>query len=384
MSLVKFIVFPFKLLRFSWRFLISFIHFLAVLSIVLSLLFTIALLSFNWWFPAAAEWYVEHKSGFKLHIGQSNCAIYRGLIDFNGIEIQNPEGKFSQEGCLKLDRLMAKTNLLTVMSPEIVIEEVVLGMERVICEKNSGGETNLGTFQNAFSMLQKNDLDSAPKRRRGARKRNRGDGEKTAAVADGASNNGPLKLFAQSGSRFVIRKMMIHVGSFELHNITASGEQQVVDVNQTWTLTNVHSRKEVIDFVTARLQKYGVNIAIQSVFGAIFNLPGVRSVKSAMAKVGQLGRGMFKKVSETVMQELPDGGAAVSAGGISKDANAEGSDSRSAAGKKGVADSRETSESVPLIEQVRSAVKFDASDGAAKFSTSAADDAMEFNTSGGD
>ncbi|MDR1303434.1 MAG: hypothetical protein LBJ81_02330 [Puniceicoccales bacterium] len=334
-----------------------------VLSILLSLLLAVALLSFNWWFPGAAEWYVEHKSGFKLRIGQSNCAIYRGLIDFNGVEIQNPEGKFSQEGCLKFDHLMAKANLLTAMSPEIVVDEVILSMERAICEKNSAGETNLLVLQNAFSMLKNGDSSDAPKRRHGTRKKNRGDGEKTVAVADGASSGGPLKFFAQGGGRLVIRKMTIHVGSFELHNVTTSDEQRVIDVNQTWTLTDVRSRKEVIDFVTARLQNYGVGIVIQNVFGAIFNLPGVRSVKSAMEKVSHLGRGMLKSVSEAMTQALPKGETAAPADEFSKNADAEGSDSRSAEDKKDVNNSHETSDSKPLIEQVRSAVKFDASDG---------------------
>jgi hypothetical protein len=233
-------------------------------------------------------------------------------------------------------------------------------------------------------MLKKDDPDSAPKRGHGARRRNKVDSEKTAAVAGGTSNNRLLKFFAQRGGRFVIRKMTIHVGSFELHNITTPGEQQVVDVNQTWTLTDVRSRKEVVDFVTGRLQNYGIGVMIQNVFGAIFNLPGVKSINSAMAKVSHLGRGMFRKVSETMMQTLPDGGAAVPAGG-SKDANAEGSDSRSTGSKKGAADLRENSDNVPLIEQVRSVVKFDDFDGVAKkFNASAADGAVEFRDSDGD
>jgi hypothetical protein len=385
MSLIKFIVFPFKLLRFSWRFLINFAHFLVVLSVILSLLLTIALFSFNWWFPTAAEWYMEHKSGFKLRIGESNCAIYRGLIDFNGVEIQNPEGKFSQEGCLKLDHLMAKANLLTIMSPEIVVDEVILSVERVICEKNSSGEMNLLTFQNAFSVPGKDDAGSAPKHRHGTRKRNRSEGEKAVAVADGASNNRPLKFFTRSGGRFVIRKITIHVGSFELHNVTASGERKVIDVNQTWTLTDVRSRKEVVNFVTTRLQNYGVGVVIQNVFGAISNLPGIKSVKSAIKEMSHLGRGMFKKVSETMMQALPEGKSSAPAGEFSKSTNAEGSDSRSAEGKKDAANSRQTSDDVPLIEQVRSVVKFGAPDSATKFSTSvAANGAVEFGAFNGD
>jgi hypothetical protein len=274
------------------------------------------------------------------------------VIDFNRIEIRNPEGKFSQEGCLKFDRLMARANLLTVFNPEIVIDEVVLGIERVICEKGADGEMNVWAFQNAFSVLDESDLGALPRRRRRAKRRSGGEEEsaveKAAPKANGAGDSGPLKFFAQNGGRFVIRKMTIRMGSFELHNITAPGEKKEIDVNQTWTLTDVRSRKDVVDFVMARLQSYGLGIVLQSALGAIFNLPGMKLVKHGMEKVSHLGRGVFKGVGEAMTRILPHERTPASADGSGKGDRVAG-DVPASEGKKAPADSDEKSET-PLIE----------------------------------
>jgi hypothetical protein len=278
---------------------------------IVILLAGVLLISFNLWFPAAAKWYVAHKSGFQLQIGHSKCALYRGLIDFNAVEIKNPEGKFFQDDCLKFNRLMLKANLLSMMAPEMVIEEIVIDVDRIVCDKNNQDDINVLEFGKAFMISEAKYLQLNKKRGKSVKdkksdaKESLVKPESEKSESEKADDSSSKFFTICDDGHFVARKVMIHIDTFKLHNVTMAGEDKTIPINETWTLTDVKSKKEVIESVITHLQKYGIGIIMQNIFETVSNLPGIKSVNHVVEKVGRWGRGIFKSMAKAMTKMLP-------------------------------------------------------------------------------
>jgi hypothetical protein len=259
--------------------------------------------SFNLWFPSVAKWYVAHQSGFRLTIEESKCAPYRGLVDFHNVEIKNPEKMFSQEGCLKISRLMAKANLLTVFNPEIIFEDIIIDVDRVICDTNGRGEINILNLMEAFAKPKENELEPIKKLKKDSRERKK---YPVKVASHKLPKEESLKFFAiREGSQCVARKMVVYIGKFELHNMTKEGENREIKIDEMWSFSNVRSQSEVIEAIKVRLQRHGVGLVIQNTFEAIFNLPGVKPVTHLIKGISRFSQGFFKGVAESMMKILP-------------------------------------------------------------------------------
>jgi hypothetical protein len=304
---LKLLLFPFKAIRFLWHFFAGFIHFLVILSFFVSLLAIGLVFSFNLWFPSVAKWYVAHKSGFRFKIEKSKCALYRGLIDFNGVEIRNPEGKFSQDNCLKISRIMVKANLLTIFNAEIVIDEAIIEVERIVCDANKQNEINVLSFMEAFTKSKEEDsklIQKMPKNDRSDRERKK---YPMKMAVDKFDKRVPLKFFAiHESGQYVAKKMVVYLGKFEFYNIVREGEGNEIEVNATWNFTDVRSRNEVIEAIKTRLQRHGIDLIIQNAFEAIFNLPGIKPVKHLISGISRFSQNFFKGITESVMKMLPN------------------------------------------------------------------------------
>ncbi|MDR2371977.1 MAG: hypothetical protein LBD60_02410 [Puniceicoccales bacterium] len=303
---LKLLLFSFRAVRFLWHFFSGFIYFLVILSFFVSLLAIGLVFSFNLWFPSVAKWYVVHKSEFRFKIEESKCALYRGLIDFNGIEVRNPEGKFSQDDCLKISRIMVKANLLTVFNPEMVIEEVILEVDRIVCDANKQSEINILSFMEAFASSEGKDsklVQKSPKNDRSDRERKK---YPVKVAADKLNNGVPLRFFSiHESGQCVAKKMLVYLGKFELYNVIREGESTEIAVNATWNFTDVRSQSEVIEAIKARLQRHGINLIIQNAFEAIFNLPGIKHAKRLIVGISRFSQDFFKGITESVMKMLP-------------------------------------------------------------------------------
>jgi hypothetical protein len=116
----------------------------------------------------------------------------------------------------------------------------------------------------------------------------------------------PLKFFAgHEGSQCMVRKMVIYLGTFELHNIAKEGDNREIEVNQKWDFTNVRSQSEVIETIKTHLQQHGIGLVIQTAFEAIFNLPGIKSAKNVIGGISRFSQGFFKGMVEAVGRVLP-------------------------------------------------------------------------------
>jgi hypothetical protein len=234
------------------------------------------------------------------------------LIDFDGIEIKNPEGKFSQEGCLEINRIMVKANLLTILSPEVILEEAVVNVKRVIYDTNRRGEINVLSLAEAFGMPKEENLEPIKKLKNSepGLKNDRDRKKHLVKVASDKFKDGaPLRLFAiREGGQCIARKMVIYLGKIELHNATREGESKEIAINETWNFTDVRSLTEVIESIKVRLQRHSIDLVIESVFETVFNLPGIKFTKRLINRIGHFSQGLFGGIAESVMKVLPSKG----------------------------------------------------------------------------
>jgi hypothetical protein len=305
----RWVVFHFKVARFLWRAFSGLMHFVMLLSFLMTLLMVCFAFSFNLWFPSVAKWYVAHESGFRLTIGASNSALSRGLIDFSGIEIKNPKLKFSQDDCLKINHIMVKANLLTIFNPSVVIEEVTVDVESITCDTSKDGVINVLDLAKVFGVSESEDAERGRKLNHSERnpKSNRSRKKYFGKTVSGRTGNGelPKSFIICDGSQCVVREMAIYLGKIKLHNIDQKGGSREIDINETWNFTDVHSQKEVINTIKTRLQRHGVDLMIQSAFEAIFNLPGIGSARRLITEIGHFSQTFFKGITESMMKTLP-------------------------------------------------------------------------------
>ncbi|MDR1435073.1 MAG: hypothetical protein LBI77_01555 [Puniceicoccales bacterium] len=312
--LFRLLLWPFKIIRFTWRLCSKLIHFLAILAIWVSLFAVIFFLSFNRWFPSVARHYVFKKSGFNLHIDQSQCSLWRGLIDLNGIEIKNPAKKFSQNDCLNINRLMIKMNLLSLLNPEVVVDEVTIDMDRIVCDQNNSGDIGILKLCKALTASEDETLKSREKKLEPLRKSNQKNGH-TKYLSNVTSNGEEsdkklLKLASvKEGSQFMVKKMNLRIGRFELYNITGKDEHKTINVDVNWNFTDVRSKNEVINRVMSGLKGYGISVIVEKFLNSIFDLPGVKIFKHSVRKVSNFCQEIFKKITSSIVDSMAKAGS---------------------------------------------------------------------------
>jgi hypothetical protein len=312
--LFRFLLWPFKIIRFTWRLCSKLVHFLAILVIWVSLFAVIFFLSLNTWFPAVARHYVFKKSGFNLHIDQSKCSLWRGLIDLNGIEIKNPAKKFSQDDCLNINRLMIKMNLLSLLNPAVVVDEITIDMDRIVCDQNDSGDIGILKLCKALTASGDENLKSREKKLEPLRKSNQKNGHTkhlTNVAPNGEESDQKLLKLAsvKEGSQFMVKKMNLRIGRFELYNITGKGEHRTINVDVTWNFTGVRSRNEVINRVMSGLKGHGISVIVKKFLNSIFDLPGVNIFKHSVKKVSNFCQEILKKITSSMVDSMATAGS---------------------------------------------------------------------------
>ncbi|MDR2200813.1 MAG: hypothetical protein LBN94_01755 [Puniceicoccales bacterium] len=224
-------------------------------------------------------------------------------MDFGAIEVKNPRKKFPRPDCLSINRFMVKADLFSLFNPEVVVDEIILDVDKIVYDRSETGDINLELLSKAFVSSKKEHPQTSKGNVVSAKK----DTPKQKIFAKTAPNvksdAGPLKLTLIDGEcHFMVRKMTVHLGHLELYNFPTKGAHRNINIDATWNFTNVHSRQEISDVIIAHLQGYGIALIIQNVLATIFDLPGVKSVKRSVKKVSHFGQRLIKGVVKTFSQ----------------------------------------------------------------------------------
>lgn len=314
----KILFFPFRLIRSIFGMLSGLYYFLFTLFI-LSLIFVLAVVgigvgTFNVWAPWATKTYIQKKADFPTQIQTSNCSLKNGIVDFEGVTLENPTSKFTQKNCITFNKVSAEVNWSSLFQNEIVIPEVVIDIDRITCEKNKAGEMNLMLLADA--LMQKTPENLAVVNPPSTKKmsQNQKDtekqgknlhegklvvGEKYRKVRDFVS--------IKEGKHFVVRKLTLRVGTCELYNVLVEGEARKLKINKTLQFEDVRSKKDIVAAILADpdLQAYGVTLVVQVALGSILNFPGVNAVQQTVKGVHKAGKEMVNEAASFVQGILP-------------------------------------------------------------------------------
>ena len=150
----KVLFLPFKLvakfLSFIFQGILSFILF----AIVMLLLFVGTLVgTFNFWFPSVSNWYLSSKTGFELQIDKSECSLFKGIIDFKGIHLLNPQNAFEQTKFVNIDYAYVDVDMMSLLKPEIIFNKIALKVDDVTVIKNNADQINALELKNTLQKL---------------------------------------------------------------------------------------------------------------------------------------------------------------------------------------------------------------------------------------
>jgi hypothetical protein len=210
-----------------------------------------------------------------------------------------------------------QVDLRSIFSPEVIIEEVVINVEKIICDKANNGDINVVKLGNMLVRSPKNPTISPESNVPGAndevilsnkekRKERKWSKKETAFDKTNDANEKPSQVAATGTEKhFVVKKMKIHLGDCELYNMAGKGEHKTVKLDLTWNFTNVRSGQDVVRKITEDLQIHGVAVVIGSALGAIFNLSGISYIKNSIHKVGKVGQGLMRGIAEAIGGFLP-------------------------------------------------------------------------------
>ncbi|MDR1366814.1 MAG: hypothetical protein LBJ13_02815 [Puniceicoccales bacterium] len=303
------LVFPFKLIGTLYKLLVRLAGFFAFFMVIFLIVLLCLTLSFNLWFPKALQFYTSHKSDFKMSIGMSDCSLWKGSFHFKDVEIENPEKQFSQRECLKIRSLLMQVDMRSLIKSQVEIEEAEVDVEKIVCEKGDNEDINIVKFAEIFIPKDKNKLPKFIKNAGGidgavtydtvvsSRKKKRLSKitDRSSAATDGDSEK----------NQFIIKKIKIAFGVCELYNIANKGDHKTMKLDLLWDFHNARSLDGIVRKVGRDLQSYGVSIVVYGVLESIFNIPGLNVAKYTVVKIRDIVGGVFKGVTETIVELLP-------------------------------------------------------------------------------
>ncbi|UPA28273.1 MAG: hypothetical protein LW808_003135 [Verrucomicrobiota bacterium] len=231
---------------------------------------------------------MKRKTGFRLVIQDSNCSIYHGLLDFRDLTIKNPENDtFKQEDLVRFHQVRASIDWISLYrsyfpggnSEEIVIPEVDIDVEKLICEPGKHGEYNFKLLGDQFAAQNGDSKKLRPKDKSAPHK----------------SENG-------SKLRFVIAKVRFHLGSCELYK--RDGTSKVVAVDRTWHFENIRSWSDVARSIVADVQAMGLSVAVGGLLDLVSDLPILKTAKRSLKAVHRTSKNLAKKAVDSA-QKLP-------------------------------------------------------------------------------
>ena len=241
----------------------------------------IVILTINLWLPSAIKWFVEKKSNFPTQVKKSNISLTKGIVDFEGINLKNPKGKFEQENFVTVNKLSAQVEYKTLFEKQIVIPEVTIDLDNFTCEKNKDGDINAMVLVNSFTG---GDSEEDKKKQEEEEKKKQEEEEEKKKKEEEEKKEEEGEKKEEEGKTFVIRKLTVRLGTIELYNLTSEDGEHKINLNKTLKFENVslENKKEVITQILQDedLQNAGYSLALQTALGQ-----GSKVVSNAMKKV---------------------------------------------------------------------------------------------------
>ena len=233
----------------------------------------IGIFALQYYTPSLVESQIESRTQFPATISENNTSLWNGKVGFNGLSIRNTVD-YPTADFLDLKRFMADIDMQSVNKEELVIEELVLDVEKLSWVENKKGQTNLKQFAHLLQASMAK--EKAPREKPPPEKKE------------------PRK--------YRINKLVIAFNTVAIHRPDQEMKRYEVDYSKTFE--NVTNMKRVLFQVAKDLSSKGL-----SLFGAnlVYNLLDKKQIEqlkenteSITDDLKQLGEEASEKSKETL------------------------------------------------------------------------------------
>lgn len=106
--------------------------------------------SIDFWGGSVISKFVENKSGYNTAISSFYKNVFLGKVGLDGLIIQNPD-RYSQKDFVDLNELLVDLEVGSLFKEELVLDKVVLDLEKLTIERTADGKINAKEFGESFA-----------------------------------------------------------------------------------------------------------------------------------------------------------------------------------------------------------------------------------------
>jgi hypothetical protein len=252
------------------------------------------LLTGNFWLPKITEIVVGKMSGFEVAVEKSDGSLFRGRIDIEDFKIKNPRPIFKNENFLKFNRLTADIDMGSLVTNEIVVEELAIDIDAISIVKNANGTSN-------YLLFGKNLLSHFPKDK---------SSEKKVSSMEKSPKSKQKNSTNKKKKSLCLRKFVLSIGTVRIID-EASNSRQEFKANYSREFTNIRDFSSLKIALIADLGRYGLSMLVDPIISTVTGLPNasideiikikdfpsetVNKVGSAAGSIGDtIGKGVKK------------------------------------------------------------------------------------------
>ncbi|MDR1413822.1 MAG: hypothetical protein LBI56_02705 [Puniceicoccales bacterium] len=254
------------------------------------------LLAGNLWIPKVVKATLGKVSGFNVAIEKSNGAIFRGRVDISKFRIENPKPLFVEPNFLTVNRFVADVSMRSLLSSNIVVDDLVIDVGDITLVKNADGTNNYMLFGN--NLLEKFSGEKSSKKKTSAAEKK----SKEKGKSDSEKNE----------KSFLIRKFVLSVGTINIVD-ESSNSTRTFAANYSREFTSISDISAIRGALIADFGKYGLTILIDPIISAITDLPktsidGMIKVKDisveTVSKIGDAASNVGSSIGQGVQKLL--------------------------------------------------------------------------------
>ncbi len=120
------------------------------LLMVLGGLFLLGIIAWAVLLPSILVSTLRDRTGFGIRIDHLSVNIFTATVDFKGVIVENPEG-WPEKDFLEIRQVRANTELFSLFSDRLVIDDAVLDVAKVTLVTDAQGRSNVLLLKNGSS-----------------------------------------------------------------------------------------------------------------------------------------------------------------------------------------------------------------------------------------
>lgn len=253
-----------KFLSFIFQGVLSFCLFLIVMLLIF---IGTTIGTFNFWFPSVSNWYLKSKTGFEVNIDKSECSLFKGILDFKGIHLLNPDQSFELPKFVNVDSAYVNLNLMSLLKREVVIDKISIKIDDVTIIQNQADQINAIEFKNAVQNLIAANISRQPSQQQTHNFQTKYNTYK--------STNKPAN---EQSKSLQIKTLDVALNQVELINILPGNEDKIVNVQYEKTFTNVSDINDIVNTLVKDMKKFGLSYIFNLATGYCADLKPIKEI----------------------------------------------------------------------------------------------------------